>query len=277
MKSTHFISTLILALVATNFATATPAHAASKKNTSFTVTKITQEKRYKTYRYHKRSPKSGIRVYQNRYLKKYVTSKKTQSFTSHLQVTVQKSTGKKTIYRYVTSKSGKVKGWIARTNLTPKTKTGTVTSTDNQPKLVPTTNVKVARKTITTLLQKTSIDPVVATDNQPVWLISDAVSNQDFYGMKNVATLRDRINQLGMTLKNHPTAWDAYYHHQNYSNHADAYSLIASDYVFLFNTYVNQVKTGNQVMKYGNTLKGQAGIDQQLKLVTHHLKNAVID
>jgi len=280
MKFTHRVIPIIIAtaaLIVGSLSVSVTAQAATKKNTGFTVTQFTQEKRYQTYTYHKVSSNQGVRVYQNRYLKKYVTSKKTQTFTSHLQVTVQKSTGNKAIYRYVSSKSGKVKGWIARTNLSPKTKTGKVTSLDNQVIPVPTTTTAAARKTQITPLEKTSNDPVVATDTQDVWTITDAVSNQNFYGMKNVATLRDRINQLGATLKNHPAAWDAFYKQRNYSNHADAYGLVASDYVFLFNTYVHQVKMGNQVMKYGNTLKGQAGVDQMLKLANYHLSHAQIN
>ncbi|MFD1454776.1 hypothetical protein ACFQ44_03635 [Levilactobacillus lanxiensis] len=242
MKKTQIIkavSALSVALFVGGAAITVDASAKAVKTTGVRVTKITKNTHYKKSTFKKAHPKQGIVLYSNRYLTKHVTTKKTHVFYSTESVRVKKSTGKTATYRYVKNAKGSVKGWIWTGNL--KGKQGKVTKVSNKTVIAPTTNVKIAKKTHVTPLKKTSSDPSVASDKVSVKIISDAVSNSNFMGLKNVATFRDKINQWGTILKNHPNAWDAWGKKQNYT-HKDIHRLVDQDYTTQYQWYTNDIK-----------------------------------
>lgn len=221
------VSLLSVALFLGGVATVDNASAKAVKTTNFRVTKITKNTHYKKSTFTKKAPKKGIALYSSRYLTKHVTTKKTHVFYSTQSVRVKKSTGKSATYRYVTNKKGTVKGWIWTGRLTGKQ--GKTTSVSNQTVIAPTTNVKIAKKTTTKKLTGSA-----NKSKDDVYLITDAVSNKNFRGAKNVAVFRDKINQLGMLIAKHPHAWD------NTLNYEIAYAA----YSQAWGVYVNQIKTG---------------------------------
>ncbi|WP_395320865.1 hypothetical protein [Levilactobacillus parabrevis] len=224
------LSALSVALFVGGTVTTVDASAKAVKTKGFRVTKITKNTHYKKSAYTKKSPKS-VTLYSSRYLTKHTTSKNTKTFYSTQSVRVKKSTGKTATYRYVKNAKGSVKGWIWTGNL--KGKQGKVTKVSNKTVIAPTTNVKVARKTTTTALS----NPTNSKDK--LRLISDAVSNKDYKGAKNVAKLRDTLNKLATILHNHPQAWDK----------TVGYETAYGQYIFYYISYVNQVKPGHTAGK----------------------------
>ena len=245
MKNSHLVKVVSL-LSATLFlgGTAVTVNVSAKadKTTGVRVTKITRNTHYQKSTFEKAHPKQGVTLYSNRYLTKHVTTKKTHAFYSTQSVRVVKSTGKTATYRYVTNKKGTVKGWIWTGNLTGKQ--GKTTSVSNKTVIAPTTNVKIAKKTTVTPLKKTSSDPSVASDKVSVKIISDAVSNTNFMGLKNVATYRDKINQWGTILKNHPNAWDAWGKKEFNKGftHESIHRIVDQDYTQSYQWYTYDIK-----------------------------------
>lgn len=233
------VSLLSVALFLGGAATVDNASAKAVKTTNFRVTKITKNTHYKKSTFTKKAPKKGVALYSSRYLTKHVTTKKTHVFYSTQSVRVKKSTGKSATYRYVTNKKGTVKGWIWSGRLTGKQ--GKTTSVSNKVTKAPTTNVKIAKKTTVTPLKKTSSDPVYKTDAVKVNIISDRVSNSNFMGLKNVATYRDKVNQWGTMLKNHPSAWDAWGKKNKYT-HEQIHRLVDQVYTEEYQWYTYDLK-----------------------------------
>lgn len=237
MKNSHLVKVVSL-LSATLFlgGTAVTVNVSAKadKTTGVRVTKITRNTHYQKSTFEKAHPKQGVTLYSNRYLTKHVTTKKTHVFYSTQSVRVVKSTGKTATYRYVTNKKGTVKGWIWAGRLTGKQ--GKVTTVSNKTVIAPTTNAKVARKTTTTSLS----NPTDSKDK--LHLISDAVSNKDYKGTKNVGKLRDTLNKLATLLHDYPHAWD----------NTIGYDTAYAEYIQHYNMYVNQVKPGYSLGKGSN-------------------------
>lgn len=234
IKLLKMVSLLSVALFVGGTGLSVEASAKSVKTKGFRVTKINKNTHYQKSSYTKKAPKKGVTLYSNRYLTKHVTTKKTHVFYSTQSVRVVKSTGKTATYRYVTNKKGTVKGWIWAGRLTGKQ--GKVTTVSNKTVIAPTTNAKVARKTTTTSLS----NPTDSKDK--LHLISDAVSNKDYKGTKNVGKLRDTLNKLATLLHDYPHAWD------NTIEYGTAYA----QYINYYNMYVNQVKPGYSLGKGSN-------------------------
>ncbi|WP_204122179.1 MULTISPECIES: hypothetical protein [Levilactobacillus] len=275
MKKTQLIkavSALSVALFVGGAATTVSASAKAVKTTGARVTKITKNTHYKKSTFKKAHPKQGVTLYSSRYLTKHVTSKNTKTFYSTESVRVKKSTGKTATYRYVKNAKGSVKGWIWTGNL--KGKQGKVTKVSNKMVIAPTTNVKIAKKTHVTPLKKTSSDPSVASDKVDVKIISDAVSNSNFMGLKNVATYRDKINQWGTILKNHPNAWDAWGKKKFKGfSHESIHRLVDQDYTESYAWYTYDIK----VTLAGGHTKGlvtQKGINNSIKQANEYINAA---
>ncbi|MFD1454780.1 hypothetical protein ACFQ44_03655 [Levilactobacillus lanxiensis] len=193
------ISALSVALFVGGAVTTVDASAKAVKTTGARVTKITKNTHYKKTAFKKAHPKQGVTLYSSRYLTKHVTSKNTKTFYSTESVRVKKSTGKTATYRYVKNVKGSVKGWIWAGNL--KGKQGKVTKVSNKTVIAPTTNTKIASKTTYTKIKGSNTQDSFN-------LTSDAVSNTNYRGMKNVGKLRDALNKLATILAKHPHAWD---------------------------------------------------------------------
>jgi hypothetical protein len=228
------VSALSVALFVGGTVTTVDASAKAVKTTGARVTKITKNTHYKKSTFKKVHPKQGVTLYSSRYLTKHVTSKNTKTFYSTESVRVKKSTGKTATYRYVKNAKGSVKGWIWTGNL--KGKQGKVTKVFNKTVIAPTTNSKVARKTISTSLS----NPTDSKDK--LHLISDAVSNKDYKGTKNVGKLRDTLNKLATLLHDYPHAWDK----------TIGYETAYGRYINHYYMYINQIKPGYSLGKGSN-------------------------
>ncbi|AKP65822.1 hypothetical protein FC99_GL001029 [Levilactobacillus koreensis JCM 16448] len=268
MQKTHLIKALFalsVALFVGGTVTTVDASAKAVKTKGFRVVKITKNTHYTKTSYTKKSPKKGVTLYSSRYLTKHTTSKKTKTFYSTQSIRVVKSTGKTATYRYVKNTKGSVKGWIWTGNL--KGKQGKTTSVSNKTVIAPTTNVKIASKITLTPLKQTSNVKPAKTDNAKIYVISDAVSNSNYKGAKNVATLRDKINKLGYILKNYPNAWDAEGAKSN-QVHRDAYFEAS----LIYNNALNDYQ-GFKTSLYGNKLD-QGAVNEELKQVNWKLNTA---
>lgn len=123
------LGTLLASLLVGLFflAMAAPVSAqAATKNHSFKVARVWLNQKYQKSKLTPKK-KQPVRVYTTRYLRSYVTSKKTKAFYSTHAVGVnrtakvtRKSNGKNYHYRYVKSANGKVKGWVAASALKGK-------------------------------------------------------------------------------------------------------------------------------------------------------------
>jgi len=267
MKKTQLIkvaSALSVALFVGSTVTTVDVSAKAVKTTGARVTKITKNTHYKKSAFKKAHPKQGVTLYSNRYLTKHVTSKNTKTFYSTESVRVKKSTGKTATYRYVKNAKGSVKGWIWTGNL--KGKQGKVTKVSNKTVIVPTTNVKIAKKTTVKVLKKTSNVKPAKTDKSKVYVITDAVSNKSYAGLKNVATFRDSLNKVAYILTNYPAAWDK----TNYGAfHKDIYNQVWANYMDAYRAYQN-VKSLNIT----NISEFQGVIKDNTKMLNKMIKDA---
>lgn len=242
----------------------TNASAKSVKTKGFRVTKITKNTHYTKSPYTKKSPAKGVTLYSSRYLTKHTTSKKTKTFYSTQSVRVVKSTGKTATYRYVKNAKGSVKGWIWTGNLTGKQ--GKTTSVSNKTVIAPTTNVKTAKKTTVTTLKKTSNVKPAKTDKSKVYVITDAVSNKSYAGLKNVATFRDSLNKVAYILTNYPAAWDnAHYG----AFHKDTYNFVFNNYMDAYRAYRDVKSLNTTDISYF-----QGVIEDNTKMLNDMIKDA---
>jgi len=93
-------------------------------------------------------------------------------------------------------------------------------------------------------LGKTTSSKAVKTDTAKVYEISDAVSNTNYKGMKNVGKMRDLLNKLAGIIKNNPDAWDAYGKKHN-ADHKQVYIAVTGVYEDNRTDYTNVIKDSN--------------------------------
>lgn len=260
IKFTKLTTALVASLIVG--CTAVTANASTKynKDNQFKNAKVVKITHYKKTRYTVKKTAKPIRIYRTSSLKSYSKSSNINVFYSKQSRTIQKSTGSKAVYRSVVSSTGKTVGWVWRGNMNPTNKVAHTTSTTK-----PSTSNSTSH--INKPITSGSLGVNSGENSQnPKRPLTQNVSNTNYYGYKNVKTLRDAINKLGDIISNHPSAWNNSGYGSNQEGALQAINYIYSNAKDLYLNTLPDKSTHDKDM--------QKTIDSQIKDLNYVLKDA---
>lgn len=237
-KFQHGLMVLMTATVVSGLGV-TPAHAAIQ-NHRFKIAQMTQRTTSKSAKLTKKG-NGRIRLYRQQRLTSFTWSRKSRVFYATKTIKFKKTNGHTATYRYVRTKNHKYHGWIAAGNL--------------KGKLGKTTKVNKKRLVVNVVHHKTRLKQTAKTGTVKLYHLTDNLTDAPYRGIKNIATYRQLLNQLGKLLQKQPKAFDEWGQDQGWS-HAVTYRNVASIYREDLKAYENalaghgQTKSVNSGIKY---------------------------